>query len=73
MLRVVGNGHVLEEEGKKDFDKLYQVFFAIDRDSFLETGKRGFTEVLNNLVEDFQARREKLVALCELIVAEMKL
>ncbi|MCH7399039.1 hypothetical protein MM236_13625 [Belliella sp. DSM 107340] len=72
LLRVVGKVHILEEERKKEFAKLYQTFFDMNRESFLKTEKDGFFEDLFNSDEDLQIRKEKLVALCELIETDLK-
>ena len=72
LLRVVGKAHVLEEERKKEFAKLYQTFFDMNRESFLKIEKDGFFEGLFNSDEDLQIRKEKLVALCELIETDLK-
>lgn len=72
LLRVVGKAHVLEEEKKKEFAKLYQNFFDINRESLLKTEKNGFFSNFFNSDEDFRTRKEKLVALCELVEADLK-
>lgn len=57
---------------EKKIAKLYQTFFDMNRESFLKTEKDGFFEGLFYSDEDFQIRKEKLVALCELLETDLK-